>query len=114
MTVNYRRCNFAPARYADRIFWHNGNGSAAMSDLILEPVPGHSPRISGFVFLYPDASVLGLVLYNPKTKVTTWWYIHETIRDLEGETTHWILKPTRETVRVAPATAQSEITIWND
>jgi len=115
----FPHCNYAPSRYASRIKWgQRGSSSTAtgiseMSDLILEP-GGSIHQIDGFVKLYNDAEDVGLILFNPATRETTWWYVSHTEKDPEGDIRWWNLLPTKETIKVSPKTSKYKLTIFND
>ena len=64
--------------------------------------------------LYDDACDVGCETYNPFTQRTTRWYLHDEVKDGEGDLQVTIFRVCSETIRQRPTTEGWELHILND
>lgn len=75
-------------------------------------VSGLGPRPFGPVF--NDAIDDGFSLVSAKTGNVADFYIYRAERDRESEITHWVLKPTSDTIRLFPHLKDTTVVVFND
>jgi hypothetical protein len=64
--------------------------------------------------LYRDACDEGLIMLNTRTGNAAMWFLHDTVKDAEGDIVEWVLHPCSETVRQYPTLADHVLHILND
>ena len=64
--------------------------------------------------IYPDACDVGITLISHQTGKEVTYYLEKEGRNRDNEVTHWILKPTPESIRKVPACRHTYVTIFND
>lgn len=96
---------FAPV--SSKLFTHNHERCELCTEI------SDLGRTFNFRQLWDDACDVGIRLLNPATNQVTTWSAQE-VYDADGELTHWVLNPIRETVASFPQTRNYKILIYND
>lgn len=63
--------------------------------------------------LYHDACDQGFLMKSHATGNVVIWYLSSTEKDNEGDTTHWVFKPTMASIHHNPQLETAKVLIWN-
>lgn len=66
-----------------------------------------------FGMLYDDAIDTGFVMMSAKTDRLAEFFMEETIKNVDGDITHWVFKPMQSSVRRNPKLAGVKVIVWN-
>lgn len=82
------------------------------TDTFYAEVSELGPQPFGSVF--NDAIDSGFSMVSAKTAAIADFYIYNTNRDADSDVTHWLLKPTRDTIQLFPSLRNTTAVVWND
>lgn len=105
MDANIRNTGVAEAR----LFSYDFLTNAFSGDISTLQANGVDPIAQ----LYHDACDQGFLMRSHRSGNIAVWYLSDTGKDREGDTTHWTFKPTMATVHHNPVLFDAKVYVWN-
>lgn len=64
--------------------------------------------------IYNDACDEGFIMKSEKTGDEVIFFLANTLRDREGDVTHWLYKPSAQDIQRNARLSNVTVTVWND